>query len=227
MTATAPKLQLDGHPLEAPVRSRLLGYTQTHDQIGNRPRGERFSTLVDAAVVRQAAALVLLGPFVPMLFQGEEWAASTPFLYFTQHADAGLARDVKEGREREYLSLGFSLHGAVDPESEEAFTRSRLRWEERDLPAHRAIFDWYRALARLRREAESAGELPLRVEFDEPSWLVLERGRFVVALCFADEPREIPLTADAELLLSSGDADVLPDRVRVAAHGVAVLRKNA
>ena len=215
-----------GHPLEAPAPERLLGYVQTHDQIGNRPRGERFSMLVDALALRQAAALVLLGPFVPILFQGEEWGASTPFLYFTQHGDAGLARDVKEGREREFLSLGFELGTTVDPESEEAFTRSRLRWEERDLREHRAIFDWYQALARIRREAATLGELPTRVEFDAPSWLVFDRGRFVLALCFAGEPRELPLTEDTELLLASGDFEVRRDRVRIGPQGVAVLRRN-
>jgi maltooligosyltrehalose trehalohydrolase len=80
-----------GHPLERPDPRRLLGYLQTHDQVGNRPRGERFSALVGAAQLRQAAALVLLAPFVPMLFQGEEWAASTPFFYFTDHGDPARA----------------------------------------------------------------------------------------------------------------------------------------
>jgi len=224
-TFSAFRGRAHGHPFEAPARGGLLGYVQTHDQVGNRPRGERFSMLVDAAVVRQASALVLLGPFVPMLFQGEEWAASTPFLYFTQHEDAGLARDVKEGREREYRALGFDLRGTVAPESEEAFTRSRLRWEELDLPEHRAMFEWYRALVRIRREHTDSEQLATRVDFDPSNaWLVLERDRLVVAICCADEPHDIPLRKGAELLLASGSVEVSSDRVRVGPRGVAVLR---
>lgn len=227
-TFSAFRGRAHGHPLERPERGRLLGYLQTHDQVGNRPRGERLSALVDGAALRQAAALLLLGPFLPMLFQGEEWAASTPFLYFTDHGDPALARDVKEGREREYRALGFDLTGSVAPESTDAFERSRLRWDERTEPEHRAVLDWYRALVRLRRAQPDFAALPVRITFDEKArWLLLDRGTLAVALCFADTARALPFTGGAEIVLQHGDATLGASAVRVGAHGVAVLRRTA
>jgi maltooligosyltrehalose trehalohydrolase len=215
-----------GHPLHGPSLERLLGYVQTHDQVGNRPRGERFSMLVSGDVARQAAALVLLGPFVPMLFQGEEWAASTPFLYFTDHGEPELARDVKEGREREYRSLGFALDGAVDPESELAFGRSKLRWDEREEPEHQAVLRWYRALVRLRREHLVDARLPTHVDFDPAGgWLVVDRERLAVALNFSDVPRELRLRERAEPALAHGQVNLVGGGVELGPHGIAVLRR--
>lgn len=225
-TFSAFRGRLHGHPLEEPVKARLLGYLQTHDQVGNRPRGERISALVPPALLRQLAALMLLGPFVPLLFQGEEWAASTPFVYFTEHGDPGLAREVKEGREREYRALGFDLEGTLEPESAEAFTRSRLSWHERTTPAHAEVLAWYRALIALRRAEPGFEGLPARVDFDPAGrWLVLDRERLTVLLCFAGERYELPVATGTELVLSSGEAAFADDRVRVAAGGVAVLRR--
>ena len=198
--------RIHGHPLDEPVHDRLLGYLQSHDQVGNRPRGERFSLLVSRAALKQAVALTLLSPFVPMLFQGEEWAASTPFFYFTDHGDQGLSRDVKEGREREYRALGFDLQGALDPADPEAFVRSRLRRAERVLPEHRAVLDWYRALIRLRRAEHDSLELGARARVNPlEGWLVLDRGKLVVALCFSNQAREMPLGGRAEVVLQSGE----------------------
>ena len=225
-TFSAFRGRTHGHPRAEPQKARLLGYLQTHDQVGNRPRGERLSALVEPAVLRQLAALMLLGPFVPMLFQGEEWAASTPFVYFTDHGDPGLARDVKEGREREYRALGFELHGTLDPESPDAFNRSRLRWDERETPAHAEVLAWYRALIGLRREQPDFASLPSRVDFDPAErWLLLDRGRLVVALCFAGEPYALPLASGDALVLAHGAVAAAPDSVRVGPGGVAVVRR--
>ena len=227
-TFSAFRGRAHGHPLARAERGRLLAYLQTHDQIGNRPRGERVATLVGAAELRQAAALMLLAPFVPLLFQGEEWAATTPFFYFTDHGDAELARAVQEGREREYRALGFDLTGSVAPDAPEAFERSRLSWAELAEPEHQAVLAWYRALVRLRREEPHFPSLPVRVTFDEDAgWLLLDREAFVVALCFAAEPRRLPFTHPAEILLQNGDVELGPAGLRVGAHGVAVLRRTA
>jgi maltooligosyltrehalose trehalohydrolase len=213
-----------GHPFDRPAPECLLGYLQTHDQVGNRPRGERFGALVSRAALHQATALTLLAPFVPMLFQGEEWAASTPFFYFTDHRDPGLARDVREGREREYRSLGFDVSGAVDPESFEAFSRSRLRWNERSAPDHREMLEWYRALLGLRRERFAGRTLPVRVQCEpNEGWLLLDRGELAVAVCVADDPRELPWRNGGEVLLEHGGALLEGDRLRLGPHAVAVL----
>lgn len=216
-----------GHPLDAPVLGRLLGYLQTHDQVGNRPRGERFSSLVGGAELKQAVALMLLSPFIPMLFQGEEWAASTPFFYFTDHADERLSRDVKDGREREYRSLGFDLQGAVDPASHEAFARSRLRWSEREAPWHAEVTAWYRALIALRRSQTDFPRLPVHVELGiNEDWLVLDRGRYLVALCCCDAPRAVPARSAAEIVLQSGAAELRGDAVQLGPRAVAILRRR-
>jgi maltooligosyltrehalose trehalohydrolase len=216
--------RVHGHPLARPAHQRLLGYLQTHDQVGNRPRGERFSSLVGRAELAQATALMLLAPFVPMLFQGEEWAASTPFLYFTDHRDEALARDVKAGREREYRSLGFDVTGAVDPDGIEAFSRSRLSWDEVGAPDHRDVLAWYRALLRLRRERLVGRELPLRVRCDPGAgWLLLDRGELAVGICVADEPRELPFREGGRVLLQRGGAAIAGERLHIEPHGVAVV----
>lgn len=223
-TFSAFRGRAHGHPLHRPAPERLLGYLQTHDQVGNRPRGERFSSLVGRAELEQATALVLLAPFVPMLFQGEEWAATTPFFYFTDHRDDGLGRDVKEGRLREYQALGFGVEGAIDPESVEAFARSRLRWSELEAPEHREMLEWYRTLLRLRRERLVTRDLPVRVSCDpEQGWLVLDRGELALALSLTDEPRELPWPAAGRVLLERRGADVREGRLRLGSRALAVV----
>ena len=124
---------------------------QNHDQIGNRAAGDRMSALVDEGSLQAAAALLLTAPFTPMLFQGEEWAASSPFQYFTDHADPQLAAAVREGRRHEFAAFGWLPEAVPDPQDRATFDRSKLVWDELDAPHHRRVLDWYIALIRLRR----------------------------------------------------------------------------
>ena len=94
-------------PAEDLSQHRFLGFIQNHDQVGNRAVGDRIAQSAGIDRAKIAAALVLLGPFVPMLFQGEEWAATSPFLYFADHSDKKLARQVSEGRRREFVAFGW------------------------------------------------------------------------------------------------------------------------
>ena len=87
---------------------RFLGFIQNHDQVGNRAVGDRLHESAGFARAKIAAALVLTSPFVPMIFQGEEWAASSPFQYFADHDDAEMARLVSEGRKREFAAFGWN-----------------------------------------------------------------------------------------------------------------------
>jgi maltooligosyltrehalose trehalohydrolase len=121
--------------------------TQNHDQVGNRATGERLSHLVSPGRLRIAAALLLTSPFVPMLFQGEEWAASTPFQYFTDHDDADLGMAVTEGRRAEFAQFGWDAAAVPDPQDPATFERSKLRWDD----ARGELLEWYRALIALRR----------------------------------------------------------------------------
>ncbi|MDB4879250.1 MAG: malto-oligosyltrehalose trehalohydrolase [Gemmatimonadetes bacterium] len=132
-------------------RQRFIVCAQNHDQVGNRALGDRLTTLVPAERQRLAAAALLLSPFVPLLFMGEEYAETAPFLYFIEHGDEKLVQSVREGRMREFPEIA-ELGVDVDPQAEETFERSRLRWESRDTPAGRAMLALYTDLLALRRE---------------------------------------------------------------------------
>ena len=128
---------------------------QNHDQVGNRALGERLHHQIPLPVYRALSALLLLSPYVPLLWMGQEWAASTPFQYFTDHPEA-LGRLVTEGRRREFNRFSAFTDPAArelipDPQAEETFLRSKLRWEETDRMPHRGILALYRELLALRR----------------------------------------------------------------------------
>ena len=124
---------------------------QNHDQIGNRPIGDRLNHSVDPAAYRAASALLLLLPHTPLLFQGQEWAASSPFQFFTDH-NAELGVLVTEGRRKEFAYFLTETGITVpDPQIVDSFERSKLRWDELDQPEHAPVLALYRELLRLRR----------------------------------------------------------------------------
>jgi maltooligosyltrehalose trehalohydrolase len=135
-----------GRPAPGVPSDRFVIALQNHDQVGNRAQGDRLRAPLEAI-----SALLLTSQFTPMLFQGEEWAASTPFLYFTDFDDPQLARAVRDGRREEFEAFGWDAAQMSDPNDPETFERSRLDWAELDEPAHRAMLDWYRKLIALRR----------------------------------------------------------------------------
>ena len=214
--------------------SRLLGYLQNHDQVGNRATGERISQLVSPGLLRVGAALVLTSAFTPMLFAGEEWGASTPFLYFTDHLDAELGRAVSAGRRSEFAAFGWAPDRVPDPQDEQTFTRSRLDWEELDEPGHAALLGWYRGLLRLRRTEPALVDPELsavRTRHDEAArWLLVERGPLRIACAFGPQPARVPLpgVAARRLLLSSApQATELGDaELRLPAESVAIWREG-
>ena len=203
---------------------RFLGYLQNHDQIGNRAVGERSSHLMSPGRVKVGAALVLLSPFVPMLFQGEEWAATTPFQYFTDHEDAELGRLVSEGRRREFASFGWSPESVPDPQAVETFERSRLWWEEVAEEPHASVLAWHRSLIALRRSlgAPVVGA-PVVATCDEAAgWLVMQRGPLTVACNIGAAP--VTLAAAGSLVLASDEGVTLEgSTLTLPADSVAVL----
>jgi maltooligosyltrehalose trehalohydrolase len=217
-----PAPDLSGH--------QLVGCLQNHDQVGNRARGERLGHLVSPGRLRIGAAVVLLGPFLPMLFQGEEWGAATPFLYFTDHDDPELARAVSQGRRREFAAFGWDPEDVPDPQAPETFMRSKLDWSEPAREPHASLLDWHRRLARLRRAYPELtdGRLDrVSVDFDEAGrWLTMSRGRVTLALSLAAEVRRVPLGAGRPrrlLLASSADVAVAGDAIALPPDSVAVL----
>ena len=140
-------------------RSRFIVYSQNHDQVGNRAAGERLCHLVSEGRVHMAAAITLLSPMVPMLFQGEEWAASTPFQYFTELGDAHLRKAVTNGRRREFRAFGWPPDSVPDPQALTTFENGRSSSGTRSTKgSHARMLDWYRRLIELRRVRLLASE---------------------------------------------------------------------
>ena len=145
-----------GEPCAHLPPSAFVGFLQTHDQVGNRAFGERIAQVAEAAPLRAVLACVLLAPAVPMLFMGEEFAASTPFLYFCDF-DGELARAVTHGRREEFAHFARFADAQLreripDPNDEATFARSRLDWDERSRGEHARWLGRVRELLRLRRE---------------------------------------------------------------------------
>ena len=212
---------------------RFLGYLQTHDQVGNRAMGERTSALLDVDLLKVGAALVLTSPFVPMLFQGEEWGASTPFLYFTDHEDPQLGEAVSEGRRREFAAFGWKPEDIPDPQDPVTFHRSKLDWSELEDQRHADLLEWHRQLIRARREVPDlgvGGMAGITIYFDEDErWLVVERGTATIVANLSDERRTIPLNGDpGQVLLTSGKHPELDrDNVRLGERSVSIFVGNA
>ena len=204
---------------------RFLGYIQNHDQVGNRAAGERISALVPPDLLKVAAAVVFTAPFVPMIFQGEEWGAGTPFLYFTDHTDPELGRAVSDGRKREFEAFGWDPSEVPDPQESSTFERSKLDWQEPERQPHAETLDWYRSLIALRKELPDLGDGSLQgvvAFFDEDQRsLIVQRGDVTLGCNFSDAYVEVPAergSSTRQLLASSEDPEwdenglVLPPR---------------
>ncbi len=208
--------------------SRFVVYTQTHDQVGNRATGDRLAASLSPGLLGCAAAVVLLGPYTPMLFMGEEWAASTPWQFFASFPDPELGEAVRTGRRREFGRHGWDEHDVPDPMDVATFERSTLAWDEREQGVHAEVLDVYRALIALRRahpELVDPSLTRFAVEAaDDDSWLVMQRGDLRVAVCFGPTAT-VPLDAVVdEVLLAPHGAEPGDGGVRLGAESFAVVR---
>ena len=218
-----------GQPWGAPVPAsvdghRFVAFGSNHDQVGNRAFGDRPAARLDAGALAVSAALVLTSPYSPMLFMGEEWGASTPWLYFTDVEDLDLAEAVRAGRSAEFAAHGWAelypeqaADGELtvpDPQDAATVAASRLDWDEPARPGPGRLLAWYRELIALRR---SAGDLAAGdrartvVRWDEAapwdhasdsSWIVVHRGDLRVVVNLAAHERRVPL----ELAGAAGEA---------------------
>jgi len=128
---------------------RFVVFIQNHDQVGNQVLGERLSSLVGTKELMLSAAALILSPYVPMLFMGEEYAEDAPFMYFVDHSDKELITAVREGRKKEFAHMGE--HEPKDAQAESTFLESKLRWDTRRDGDHGKILQWYKELIKLRR----------------------------------------------------------------------------
>jgi maltooligosyltrehalose trehalohydrolase len=130
---------------------RFVVFAQNHDQVGNRLGGDRLSSLVSWEALKLAAGVVLLSPGLPLLFMGEEFGETAPFLYFVSHGDPDLIQTVRQGRQEEFAAFRW-LGEPPDPQAEETFIRSRINHQLRQEGKHQTLWEFHRALLQLRRE---------------------------------------------------------------------------
>jgi maltooligosyltrehalose trehalohydrolase len=216
-----------GRPVRGLPGWRFLAYSQNHDQVGNRAQGERLEHLIGPKRAKIAAALVLTSPFVPMLFQGEEFAASTPFQFFTHHEEE-LGRLVSAGRKREFEAFGWKPEQIPDPQAEKTFADSKLNWSEADQGDHAAMVQWYKQLIQLRRNTPELtnGRLDeVKVtDDDDQEWLVMDRSAIQVACNFGPEPLQILLPPGSTLLLASDEVSLEGEELTLPSDSVSIVR---
>ena len=206
---------------------RLVVCSQNHDQVGNRARGDRVTEVLDDDQLGCAALLTLAGPFTPMLFQGEEFAASTPFQFFTAHPEEDLGRATAEGRIAEFERMGWDPAAVPDPQDPATFARSRLDWSEAGSGRGARLLATYRRLAELRRERPeltdpSFGSVSCTADEDRRLF-TMARGCLLVVVNFGDGPVDLPVTHE-ELLFATGPSVALGDgSVRLGPHAGALL----
>jgi len=209
---------------------RLVVCSQNHDQVGNRARGDRLTEHLDDDQLACAALLTLCGPFTPMLFMGEEWAASTPFEFFTSHAEHDLGEATAEGRIAEFAKMGWDPSVVPDPQDPETFERSKLDWSELGQGRHAVLLDVYRRLAALRRS------LP---ELTNPSFgasatadettrvFTLRRSDLLLGLNFGDTRAAVTAVHGELLFTTPAGASVTASGLDLPPHAGALVRLDA
>ncbi|WP_204260022.1 malto-oligosyltrehalose trehalohydrolase [Microbacterium sp. B35-30] len=205
-----------GHPIDPRIPVwRLVTFSQDHDQIGNRAAGDRLSQTLDEGGIAIAAVLTVLSPFTPMLFMGEEWAASTPWQFFTSHPESELGAATARGRKAEFARMGWDESLVPDPQDPETFLRSKLRWDEKDAGTHARILGLYRdllALRRARRELTDPDFHALTATADDGArWFRMRRGGTEILVNFSADLARLPVDGSRRLLLSTDAAATSDD----------------
>ena len=217
-----------GRPVDGLSAHHFLGYIQNHDQVGNRAAGERLEHLVGMEASKVALGLVLTAPFVPMLWMGEEFAATAPFLYFADHEEEEMRRLVSEGRKRDFAAFGWDENEVPDPEDEGTFLRSKMDWSEVHEGKHEEMFTWVRNLIKFRRctmdlNDGDFGHAEISCAQDGKS-LTMQRGSVRVLMNLGDM-QSVPLHADEVLKLASRqDVVVKGDALELPGMSLAVLQ---
>jgi maltooligosyltrehalose trehalohydrolase len=144
------RLRWHGSESKGVSGEHFVVFTQNHDQVGNRMTGERLTELVDFEALKVAAGVMLLSPFLPLIFMGEEYGETSPFQYFVSHQDTSLIEAVREGRKNEFRSFRWNTD-PPDPQDSATFVRSKLHWELQDGEPHRQLRDFYTELLLMRK----------------------------------------------------------------------------
>lgn len=182
---------------------RLVVSSANHDQVGNRARGDRPDEKLDDDQLASAALLTLTCGFTPMVFMGQEWAASSPFPFFSGHPEPDLAASVTAGRLAEFAPMGWDEKLVPDPQDPATFASAKLRWDELETGRHAVLLGVYRHLIALRRQYSELTNPVLartRCEFDDDErWFLLRRGGLAVVVNFSDAERRVDLGGPHQL----------------------------
>jgi maltooligosyltrehalose trehalohydrolase len=217
-----------GRPLDTATipATRLLAYTLTHDQVGNRAIGDRPSQNLTSGQLAVKAALALGSPYTAMLFMGEEWGSSSPFQFFSSHPEPELARATAAGRKREFAEHGWDADEIPDPQDPETFLRSKLKWDEIDDGDHGRLRRVYNELLALRRTEPDMADPWLdhmTVDYDEDQrWIVMHRGSLAVACNLNADEVTVPVTG--EPLVAWGEPTIDSESTGLDGHSFAILR---
>jgi maltooligosyltrehalose trehalohydrolase len=220
-----------GRPLDTATipATRLLAYTLTHDQVGNRAVGDRPSQNLSFGQLAAKAALVLGSPYTAMLFMGEEWGSSSPFQFFSSHPEPELAMATAEGRKREFAEHGWDADEIPDPQDPATFERSKLNWDEIDHAEHGRLRRVYQQLIALRHNEPDLADPwldHLRVDYDEAQrWIVMYRGSLAVVCNLGTEAVDVPVAGEVVLAWGEPEADLKTSRLE--GHSFAILRKRS
>jgi maltooligosyltrehalose trehalohydrolase len=207
---------------------RFVVCLQNHDQVGNRAAGDRMPEITSPAMLKVGATLLLTSPFTPMIWMGEEWAANTPWPFFTSHPEPELASATASGRIKEFADHGWDVDDVVDPQDPAAFTGAKLRWSEIDEPRHGDMLATYRELLRLRRQHPDLADPRLnrvQVDFDETArWVIVHRGAFDVLANFADRAQLVPAASDEILFSTDAGAHAAGSQILLPAQSACIIR---
>ncbi len=217
-----PPVGLHGH--------RFVAYLQNHDQLGNRAHGERLCNLASLERVKIGAALILTSPYIPMLFQGEEWAAKSPFLYFVDFSDEpDLARSVAEGRCKEFSAFGWEPGDIPDPTDDLSFHKSKLNWAALSEDQHSEMLRWHKSLIAIRSQLSelTSGRLDLTASrfSAEEQWLEVMRGPIRILANFSSTGIPFSINDQSHVIaLSSNPAcRVIANELHLEAESIVIL----
>jgi maltooligosyltrehalose trehalohydrolase len=206
---------------------RFVVCLQNHDQVGNRAVGDRLPELTSPELLRVGAVLMLTSPFTPMLWMGEEWAASTRWPFFTSHPEPELAKATGEGRIAEFADYGWDVSQMIDPQDPEAYRSAILRWEELAEPAHASMLEFYRALIALRAavpDLRDANLAAVDVTYDEDErWIVVRRGAYSVVANVGATKRDVKVDG-SEVVFSTAPATLDGGALHLPAESAAIVR---
>jgi maltooligosyltrehalose trehalohydrolase len=197
--------------------SKFVIFSQNHDQVGNRAKGDRLSTLVSPEALKLAAGIVLLSPNTPLLFMGEEYGEETPFQYFVSHSDQVLIEAVRKGRKEEFAAFQWS-GGIPDPQDEVTFLRSKINLDLRHEGKNQTLLQFYETLITLRKELyplSSSDKKGMQIEgFGREKAILIKwesgQDRVIGLFNFNDKPIKIEIAVekgDWEKIFSSASEE--------------------